>query len=65
MSAAASALRAALSFGIGFAAVIWLATAPLEALAEGLDQELERFVRGVPYADDRTLVLLRREGSPA
>mgnify|MGYP006319979423 CR=1 FL=1 len=40
-------------------------TAPLEALAEGLDQELERFVRGVPYADDRTLVLLRREGSPA
>ncbi len=39
--------------------------APLEALAEGLDQELERFVRGVPYADDRTLVLLRREGSPA
>ena len=38
---------------------------PLEALSEGLDQELERFVRGVPYADDRTLVLLRREGSPA
>ncbi len=39
--------------------------APLEELAEGLDRELERFVRGVSYADDRTLVLLRREGSPA
>jgi len=35
--------------------------APLEAIADGLDHELERFVRGVPYADDRTLVLLRRE----
>jgi len=33
---------------------------PLEALSEGLDVELERFVRGVPYGDDRTLVLLRR-----
>ena len=37
--------------------------APLEAISEGLDQELERFVRGVPYADDRTMVLLRREAS--
>ena len=33
MSTVATAFRAALSFGIGFAAVIWLATAPLEALA--------------------------------
>ncbi len=37
-------------------------TAPLEELADGLDAELDRFVRGVPYADDRTLVLLRRDG---
>jgi len=37
--------------------------APLDAIAERLDQALEGFVRGVPYADDRTLVLLRREAS--
>ena len=35
---------------------------PLPALAEGLDLALDAFARGVPYADDRTLVLLRREG---
>jgi sigma-B regulation protein RsbU (phosphoserine phosphatase) len=34
--------------------------AGLEAISEGLDRELDQFVRGVPYADDRTLVLLRR-----
>ena len=28
--------------------------------AEALERELEEFVRGVPFADDRTLVLLRR-----
>jgi serine phosphatase RsbU (regulator of sigma subunit) len=39
--------------------------APLETIAEGLDQALEEFVRGVPYADDRTLVILRREAGPA
>jgi serine phosphatase RsbU (regulator of sigma subunit) len=41
--------------------VVALRKGPLEAIAEGLDQALEKFVRGVPYADDRTLVLLRRE----
>lgn len=30
------------------------------ALAEALDQDLEDFTRGVPYADDRTIVLARR-----
>lgn len=35
--------------------------APLETISEGLDQALEEFVRGVPYADDRTLVILRRD----
>ena len=45
--------------------VVALRQGPLEALAEGLDQALEKFVRGVPYADDRTLVLLRREAGPA
>lgn len=34
---------------------------PLAALAEGLDTALDDFARGVPYADDRTLVLIRRE----
>ena len=33
---------------------------PLDALADGLDAALDGFARGVPYADDRTLVLLRR-----
>ena len=36
-------------------------TDALDPLAEGLDVELERFARGVPFADDRTLVLLRRD----
>lgn len=35
--------------------------APLKAVAESLDLALEAFARGVPFADDRTLVLLRRE----
>ena len=30
-----------------------------ERLTEALDQDLETFVRGVPFADDRTLVLAR------
>jgi len=34
---------------------------PLPGLAEGLDIALDAFARGVPYADDRTLVLLRRD----
>ncbi len=45
--------------------LVALRGAPLEAIAEGIDQALEKFVRGVPYADDRTLVLLRREGAVA
>jgi serine phosphatase RsbU (regulator of sigma subunit) len=35
-------------------------TKPLEELAAALDGSLAEFVRGVPYADDRTLVMLRR-----
>ena len=45
MSAIAAALRAALPFGIAFGAVIWLATAPLEALAGPEAQLLERVNR--------------------
>ena len=45
--------------------LVALRGAPLDAVAEGIDQALEKFVRGVPYADDRTLVLLRREGAVA
>jgi len=36
-------------------------TQPLAELSNTIDRELEKFVRGVPYPDDRTLVLLRRE----
>ncbi len=32
-------------------------------MAASLGSDVERFVRGVPYADDRTLVILKREGS--
>ena len=42
MNPLGSALRAALSFGAGFAAVIWLATAPLEALAGPETELLQR-----------------------
>lgn len=34
--------------------------APLGQLAEKIEEDLEAFVRGEPYADDRTLVMLRR-----
>ena len=30
-------------------------------LADAIEKELEAFVEGVAYADDRTLVLARRE----
>lgn len=33
---------------------------PLDELARALDDELASFARGVPFADDRTLILLRR-----
>lgn len=32
----------------------------LELLAEAIDRDLDTFTRGVPYADDRTLLLIRR-----
>jgi serine phosphatase RsbU (regulator of sigma subunit) len=37
-----------------------LAADPLAAIADALERELAAFVRGVPFADDRTLVMLRR-----
>ncbi len=36
------------------------AAEPLPVIADALDRDLEAFVRGVPFADDRTLVMLRR-----
>jgi len=33
----------------------------LPAIAKAIDRDVETFARGVPYADDRTLVLLRRK----
>jgi serine phosphatase RsbU (regulator of sigma subunit) len=35
----------------------------LAEIATALDRSVERFARGVPYGDDRTLVLLRRESA--
>jgi serine phosphatase RsbU (regulator of sigma subunit) len=32
------------------------------ALAAALETDLEAFVRGVPYPDDRTLLMVRRLG---
>lgn len=37
------------------------ARAALSELREAIETELDRFVGGIPYADDRTLLLLRRE----
>jgi len=34
----------------------------LEALAAALEEDLQQFAGGVPFADDRTLVMLRRVG---
>jgi len=33
---------------------------PLPDLLDGLEHDLDAFTRGVPYADDRTFVLVRR-----
>ena len=33
---------------------------PPRELAAELDRELEAFAQGVPYADDRTIVILRK-----
>jgi uncharacterized protein YkwD len=46
VSALATALRAALSFGLGFGAVVWLFTAPFPALA-GPDADLHARVNAV------------------
>ncbi len=39
-------------------------TAPLTDLSDRISDALEAFVRGVPFADDRTLLLLRRHPAP-
>jgi serine phosphatase RsbU (regulator of sigma subunit) len=36
------------------------AAEPLPAIADVLERDLDAFARGVPFADDRTMVLLRR-----
>ncbi len=33
---------------------------PLKEIAQRLESEMDRFVKGVPYADDRTSVIIRR-----
>jgi sigma-B regulation protein RsbU (phosphoserine phosphatase) len=33
---------------------------PLETFLEALDQDVEAFTRGVPFGDDRTLIVVRR-----
>ena len=33
---------------------------PLREMAAGLEKELDAFARGVPFHDDRTLVIVRR-----
>jgi serine phosphatase RsbU (regulator of sigma subunit) len=38
------------------------AAEPLESVAATLEQDMEKFVKGVPFSDDRTLILLRRAG---
>ena len=40
--------------------VLELIELPLEDLARTIESDLERFVEGEPFADDRTLVMLRR-----
>lgn len=37
---------------------------PLSELARSIEAELDTFVRGTPYDDDRTLVLVRRPSGP-
>src|SRR5262249_33169282 len=36
-------------------------TQPLETFLGALDQDVEAFTRGVPFGDDRTLIVVRRE----
>ncbi len=38
--------------------------APLAELRREVERALDEFVRGVPYADDRTMLFLRREAAP-
>ncbi len=40
-------------------------TEPLPRLAKALEAHLEEFVKGVPFADDRTVVLVRRSAPTA
>jgi uncharacterized protein YkwD len=56
VSALGTALRAGLCFGVGFGAVVWLFTAPLEALA-GPDQDL--FARVNEVRAQHSLIALR------
>jgi len=53
-------------FGIDRLSTVLLAhrSEPLEDLRRAIEQELETFVRGVPYADDRTMLFLRRRREP-
>jgi hypothetical protein len=37
---------------------------PLSELARALEFDLDAFVRGTPFDDDRTLVLVRRTSRP-
>jgi sigma-B regulation protein RsbU (phosphoserine phosphatase) len=36
-------------------------SAPLEEIATAVEADVERFADGVPFADDRTIVLVRRQ----
>jgi phosphoserine phosphatase RsbU/P len=40
-----------------------LRAAPLPQVRRTIEDALDEFVRGVPYADDRTLLFLRRQGA--
>jgi sigma-B regulation protein RsbU (phosphoserine phosphatase) len=52
-------------FGIDRLAAIATAPrgAPLPVLRGAIERELDAFVRGVPFADDRTLLFARRQGA--
>ncbi len=41
------------------------AAAPLDKLRDAIERAVYEYVRGVPYADDRTMLLLRRTATPA
>ena len=33
---------------------------PIDEILDRVERDLEQFVRGVPYVDDRTMVMIRR-----